>query len=119
MLDNPLIFKTMKHIYYSLILTAVLLVSCGGAKSKKQDAEKAIVEHYAPGTRQVEIDFDLYSFTSQQEFDDAIDRYWDGFDFECGERVTEYDTVNVMQAFADYAAYIDVGTGRERRDSLL
>lgn len=118
-MDNPLIFKTMKHIYYFLILAAALLVSCGGAKSKKQEAKETVIEYYAPGTRQVEIDFDVYRYTSQEEFDEAIDRYWDGFDFECGERVTEYDTVNVMQAFADYAAYIDAGTGRERRDSLL
>ncbi len=118
-MDNPLIFKTMKQTYYILILVAALLVSCADAKKKTTDANDEAVVRYEPGTRQVDIDFDLYSFTSQEEFDEAIDRYWDGFDFECGERVIEYDTVNVMQAFADYAAYIDVGTGRERRDSLL
>ena len=74
-MDNPLIFKTMKHIYYFLILAAALLVSCGGAKSKKQEAKETVVEHYAPGTRQVEIDFDVYRYTSQEEFDEAIDRY--------------------------------------------
>ena len=118
-MDNPLIFKTMKQTYYILILVAALLVSCADAKKNTTDAIDEDVVRYEPGTRQVDIDFDLYSFTSQEEFDEAIDRYWDGFDFECGERVIEYDTVNVMQAFADYAAYIDVGTGRERRDSLL
>ncbi len=118
-MDNPLIFKTMKQTYYILILVAALLVSCADAKKKTTDANDEAVVRYEPGTRQVDIDFDVYRYTSQQEFDEAIDRYWDGFDFECGERVIEYDTVNVMQAFADYAAYIDVGTGRERRDSLL
>lgn len=119
MLDNPLIFKTMKQNYYILLLVTLLLVSCGSAKTKKEEPKEVAIEHYEPGTRQVDIDFDVYSFTSQEEFDAAIDRYWDGFDFECGERVIEYDTVNVMQAFADYAAYINVGTGRERCDSLL
>lgn len=119
MLDNPLIFKTMKQNYYILLLVALLLVSCGGAKTTKEETKEATIEHYEPGTRLVDIDFDVYRLTSQQEFDEAIDRYWDGFDFKCGERVIEYDTANVMQAFADYATYIDVGTGRERRDSLL
>lgn len=119
MLDNPLIFKTMKQNYYILLLVALLLVSCGGAKTTKEKTKEATIEHYEPGTRLVDIDFDVYRLTSQQEFDEAIDRYWDGFDFKCGERVIEYDTANVMQAFADYATYIDVGTGRERRDSLL
>ena len=96
-----------------------MLVSCGGAKTTKEETKEATIEHYEPGTRLVDIDFDVYRLTSQQEFDEAIDRYWDGFDFKCGERVIEYDTANVMQAFADYATYIDVGTGRERRDSLL
>ena len=118
-MDTPLIFKTMKHTYYLLVAVAALLVSCVDAKSKKEDASDTVVEHYEPGTRQVDIDFDIYRYTSKEEFDEAISRYWDGFDFECGERVIEYDTVSVMQAFADYATYIDVGTGRERRDSLL
>jgi hypothetical protein len=109
----------MKQNYYILLLVALLLVSCGGAKTTKEETKEATIEHYEPGTRLVDIDFDVYRLTSQQEFDEAIDRYWDGFDFKCGERVIEYDTANVMQAFADYATYIDVGTGRERRDSLL
>ena len=119
MLDNPLIFKTMKHTYYILILVTALLVSCGDAKTKKQATNEAAVERYEPGTRQVEVDFDIYSYTTKEQFDDAIRRYWDGFDFECGERVIEYDTLNVMQVFADYVAYIDVGMEPIQRDSLL
>ena len=119
MLDNPLIFKTMKHIYYILIAVAASLVSCLDTQSKRDDADKADVAHFEPGTRQLDVDFDIYSIATAEEFDKAIDRYWDGFDFECGERVAEYDTVQVMQVFADYVSYINVGAERVRRDSLL
>ena len=118
-MDNPLIFNMMKHTYYILLTMAVMLVSCGGATTKKSDANDADVVRYEPGTRQVDIDFDIYKYTSKEEFDEAIGRYWDGFEFECGERVIEYDTVSVMQAFADYVAYINVGMEPMQCDSLL
>ena len=118
-MDNPLIIKTMKQTYFILILLAVVLVSCGDAKRKKENAKESVVEHFAPGTRHVDVDFDIYSITTKEEYDEAISRYWDGFDFECGERVVEYDTVQVMQAFADYVSYLGVGTERMRCDSLL
>ena len=119
MLDNPLIFNMMKHTYYILIAVAVLLASCGDAKTKKGETDVTPEECYEPGTRQLDIDFDVYSYTSKEQFDEAIYRYWDHFDFECGERVIEYDTINIMQAFADYATYIDVGMEPMQRDSLL
>ena len=119
MLDNPLIFKTMKHTYYILLTLVVLLVSCGGATTQKSDANDADVVCYEPGTRQVDIDFDIYSYTTKEEFDEAIGRYWDRFEFECGERVIEYDTVSLLQAFADYVAYINVGMEPMQCDSML
>ena len=109
----------MKHTYYILILVAALLVSCVDTKSKKRNIKDVEVEHFEPGTRQLDVDFDIYNIATEEEFNRAIDRYWDGFDFECGERVAEYDTVQVMQVFADYVSYISVGAERERRDSLL
>ena len=109
----------MKQTYYILILVAALLVACGDTKTKKSETNDTPEVHYEPGTRQLDIDFDVYSITSKEQFDEAIRRYWDGFDFECGERVIEYDTINIMQAFADYAAYIDVGMEPMQRDSLL
>lgn len=118
-MDNPLIFKTMKQTYYILILVAALLVACGDTKTKKSETNDTPEVRYEPGTRQLDIDFDVYSITTKEQFDEAIYRYWDRFDFECGERVIEYDTINIMQAFADYAAYIDVGMEPMQRDSLL
>lgn len=119
MLDNPLIFNMMKHTYYILLTLVVLLVSCGGATTQKSDANDADVVCYEPGTRQVDIDFDIYKYTSKEEFDEAIGRYWDRFEFECGERVIEYDTVSLLQAFADYVAYINVGMEPMQCDSML
>ena len=109
----------MRHTYYILIAVAALFVSCIDTQSKRDDADKADVAHFEPGTRQLDVDFDIYNIATEEEFNRAIDRYWDGFDFECGERVAEYDTVQVMQVFADYVSYISVGAERERRDSLL
>lgn len=118
-MDNPLIFKTMKHTYYILIAVAALMVSCIDTQSKKEEPDKTDNVHFEPGTRQLDVDFDIYSIATVEEFNEAIDRYWDGFDFECGERVVEYDTVQVMQVFVDYVSYINVGAEHERRDSLL
>lgn len=109
----------MRHTYYILIAVAAIFVSCIDTQSKRDDADKADVAHFEPGTRQLDVDFDIYNIATEEEFNRAIDRYWDGFDFECGERVAEYDTVQVMQVFADYVSYISVGAERERRDSLL
>ena len=109
----------MRHTYYILIAVAAIFVSCIDTQSKRDDADKADVAHFEPGTRQLDVDFDIYNISTEEEFNRAIDRYWDGFDFECGERVAEYDTVQVMQVFADYVSYISVGAERERRDSLL
>jgi hypothetical protein len=100
-------------------LVTALLVSCNNGKKSSDDEKREIAEHYEPGTRQLDVEFDIYNITTQEEFDRAIDSYWDGFNFKCGERIIEYDTVSVMQAFADYVAYIDMGTERTRRDSLL
>lgn len=109
----------MRHTYYILIAVVAIFVSCIDTQSKRDDADKADVAHFEPGTRQLDVDFDIYNIATEKEFNRAIDRYWDGFDFECGERVAEYDTVQVMQVFADYVSYISVGAERERRDSLL
>ena len=109
----------MRHTYYILIAVVAIFVSCIDTQSKRDDADKADVAHFEPGTRQLDVDFDIYNIATEEEFNRAIDRYWDGFDFECGERVAEYDTVQVMQVFADYVSYISVGAERERRDSLL
>lgn len=119
MLDNPLILRTMKHTYYMLVAVAALMVSCIDTKNQKEESDDAGVVRYELGTRQLDVDFDIYNIVTVEEFNEAIDRYWDGFDFGCGERVAEYDTVQVMQVFADYVSYINVGAERERRDSLL
>ena len=109
----------MKQLYYMLIAVAAIFTSCIDSKRERDKTDDAGVVSYEPGTRQLDVDFDIYNIATAEEFNEAIDRYWDGFDFECGERVAEYDTVQVMQVFADYVSYINVGAERMRRDSLL
>lgn len=44
-----------------------------------------------------------------------MDSYWDKFDFEAGEHVKEYDTLDLVYAMADYVMMIDPADA----DSLL
>lgn len=108
----------MKHLYYAAIV-ALLLVSCAETKPKQEQSEEAAKEVYAPGTRRMNVEFDPRSVTSLAEYNHAMEHYWDDFDFEAEEDVIAYDTIAIMQAFADYVAYLNVEPRRERRDSLL
>lgn len=73
------------------------MASCGHRPSKSSEDTKS----YAPGTRRMERS--------------ALDSYWDKFDFEAGERVKEYDTLDLVYAMADYVMMIDPADA----DSLL
>lgn len=81
-----------------IITAIVVLVGCGGRSQSKGGDE---VERYAPGTRPFERG--------------TIDGYWDKFDFAIGERVVEYDTVDLVYAMADYVMMIEPTAA----DSLL
>lgn len=113
----------MKQIYYIVLATVVLLASCnGGSRSNNGsstpssgNADPCHEESYAPGTREVEVDFDLSSISNYEEYRRAIDRYWDGFDFAADTLVVAYDTTSLTEAFANYVVYIEP----ERADSLL
>lgn len=119
--DSEALYVFMiKYILYTTI-TTLLLVSCSNTANKSNDSEtdNTKVEHYAPGTRHVKISMDMNKISSWQEYNNAIDHYWDDFEFTCGERIIEYDTLQVMQAFAHYIGYLGYGTTHERCDSLL
>jgi hypothetical protein len=36
----------------------------------------------------------------------VIEHYWDDFDYDCGERIIEYDTTDICQALVDYASIV-------------
>ena len=108
----------MKYLY--IIIVTLALVSCNNTRVSREESEtEATTEQYAPGTRQVKITMDLQRIASWEEYNHAIEHYWDDFDFECGEDVMAYDTMQVMSAFAQYASYLGAGMSAERRDSLL
>lgn len=108
----------MKHLYYATI-AALLLVSCAETKTKQENSEEVAKEVYAPGTRRMNVDFDIHTIGTIEEYNEAIEHYWDDFDFEAGEEVIAYDTVAMMQAFADYVSYVSLEPNSARRDSLL
>ncbi len=109
----------MRYLYY-IIISALLLISCNNTRVNNEEGEaEAATEQYAPGTRELKIDFDPQRMTSLEDYNNAMEHYWDNFDFECGEQVIAYDTMQVMSAFAQYASYLGAGSPPERCDSLL
>lgn len=109
----------MKHLYYATI-AALLLVSCADTKpSDKDKSEEATKEVYAPGTRRMNVEVDIYNIATLDDYNHAMEHYWDDFDFEAEEDVVAYDTIAIMQAFADYANLLSVERNSARRDSLL
>ena len=114
----------MKHLqFYLIAAVATLLTSCNGAGGTNNDGDSSDnssndvqeLELYAPGTREVDIDFDIASITSYEEYRHAVNHYWDGFDFEADSLVVAYDTMSLVQAFATYATVIEPN----RADSLM
>lgn len=99
---------------YSILGIALLATACNKAAKedkKEQEAQKivAIERHddVAIGTRQMERTVPhISAIRSREELSYAIEHYWDGFNFDAGERVAEYDTVDMCRALVDYAALV-------------
>ena len=90
-----------------------LAMACQSAKEQKQSEQQqssmqetpreVTTTTYAPGTRLMErVVGPIGSIRNIDELNYAVDHFWDGFDFECGERVVEYNTMDICQAFVDY-----------------
>lgn len=94
--------------------TIITMLSCGGNnKGNKQanmnltTSDTTSVEGYAPGTRCLDINIGITQIRNYDDYRTVVDGYWDGFDFEAGDAVIAYDTVNICQALADYVCIID------------
>lgn len=101
-----------------LALLLLLLVGCGGqsTKSTEDTALSTELEPCAEGTRRFKRPAErLTDLKTPEQLEEYIAHYWDDFDFECGERVSEYDEVDTYSAFAAYVMIIP----REQADSLL
>lgn len=106
----------MRQLLYALC-AVLLLVGCGTRPKPKQATDAtATTESYVPGTRRMKRSAeDIYSLHTKEEYMRAIESYWDDFDFSIGDRIVEYDTVDIFQAFADYVMLIPA----EHADSLM
>ena len=98
-----------------IILLGTLLVgvACQSQRGNKQTSNESDTPApksdtiYAEGTRPFERTVgDIRTIANIEELDYAIAHFWDGFDFECGERAKEYNTDELCQALIDYIALI-------------
>lgn len=105
----------MKHLL-TLLLLLVVAASCGRLNSGSKEEASSEVTSIEPGTRTLKRSVeDIAALRTRAEYEDMIARYWDDFDFECGERIVEYDTIDIIYAMSDYVALIP----RDKADSLL
>lgn len=117
----------MKHLIFTAVITSVLLfTSCGGrtggsttstdneATELSTAAYKELSEAEA-GSKIFYADFNPATLRNYADYRRAIDHYWDGFHFDADTLVAAYNTSSVMQAMADYIAFIEP----QRADSLL
>ena len=101
--------------YIIALSIATLAMACQSNTKSEEQKQKAtttepaatITPTYEPGTRRMErVVGDIRTITNLEELNYAIAHYWDGFDFECGERVVEYDTTDICQALIDFTTLV-------------
>lgn len=88
--------------YIVSLLITLLVVGCGG---RQKTTNEQIT--YEPGTRTMRRSVEsVFSIRTQEEYNAMIDNFWDDFDFEAGERIIEYDTIDIVNAMSEYVSYI-------------
>ena len=88
--------------YIVSLLITLLVVGCGG---RQKTTNEQIT--YEPGTRTMKRSVEsVFSIRTQEEYNAMIDNFWDDFDFEAGERIIEYDTIDIVNAMSEYVSYI-------------
>lgn len=115
------LFLWYMRLLYTIIAIyiATTLVGCGNSAQQGNEESATSTDNTSADTtasrRYFEADFNPARISSREEYLDAINRYWDNFDFEADSLVANYDTLSIIQAFADYVVYIEP----EHADSLL
>ena len=98
--------RTREIILLGILLAGVACQSQRGNKQTSNEGDTPAQKSdtiYAEGTRPFERTVgDIRTIASLEELDYAIVHFWDGFDFECGERAKEYNTDELCQALIDY-----------------
>lgn len=99
-----------------LSLFSIALIACGGKHTPKADSNIDTTTTL-PAVNSICFEPEFYPsrIESFEEYQRAIDGYWDSFNFEADTLVTAYNRTSVIQAFADYVVYIEP----QRADSLL
>lgn len=98
-------------------MVALLMVACNQTKKSddneqsEESTSEVVAEAPAPryeaGTRRMKRPVENFTEIRDAEMlRYVIDHYWDDFDYECGERVIEYDTTDICQALVDYSTLI-------------
>ena len=88
--------------YIVSLLITLLVVGCGG---RQKTTNERIT--YEPGTRTMRRSVEsVFSIRTQEEYNAMIDNFWDDFDFKAGERIIEYDTIDIVNAMSEYVSYI-------------
>lgn len=101
---------------YLLTLLLLIAVSCGTQhRSSTEEASKETASQELRGRTMRRSIEDISTISSPAEYEDMVARYWNDFDFNCGERVAQYDTVDIIYAMSDYVVIIPP----QSADSLL
>ena len=89
-------------LYTALILLAT--VAAMGCSPKPKSTTATTCE---PDTRTMERSVEsTTSINSQEEYNAMIDHFWDGFDFEAGDKVKDINREEVIYAMSEYVSII-------------
>lgn len=113
----------MATIRNIVILSIATLLCCCNSRPQHSDKDTTLSAenevstiHYDPGTRRMKRHTEnVHMIRTPEEFNTMVEHYWDDFDFDAGERVSEYDTIDIVYAMSDYVLYIPP----YKADSLL
>ena len=105
----------MRKIYI-LAGIALLAIACNGSKRSSSEGEtetsttsstEVTEQSYEAGTRRMKRPVEsLSEIRDIETLNYVIEHYWDDFDYDCGERIIEYDTTDICQALVDYASIV-------------
>ena len=105
----------MRKIYI-LAGIALLAIACNGSKRSSSEGKaetsttsstEVTEQSYEAGTRRMKRPVEsLSEIRDIETLNYVIEHYWDDFDYDCGERIIEYDTTDICQALVDYASIV-------------
>ena len=93
----------MRQILY----TALILLATVAAMGCSPKPKSTTATTYEPGTRTMKRSVEsISSLRTEEDYEAMIAHFWDDFDFEVGERIIEYDTIDILNAMGEYVSYI-------------